>query len=91
MIVLGKILGIPKPFGPKVNGRCALDAEMCSLMEGLGLSCTFIDDFTSYHQDQGESCIDWNRDVMERELGLDDEDINMPILFRRKLANSLEQ
>ncbi|KAI4826726.1 hypothetical protein KUCAC02_030159 [Chaenocephalus aceratus] len=54
MIVLGKNLGIPKPFGPKVNGRCALEVEMCSLMEGLGLSCTFIDDFTSYHKMLGE-------------------------------------
>ncbi|XP_042364965.1 protein-arginine deiminase type-2 isoform X2 [Plectropomus leopardus] len=54
MIVLGKNLGIPKPFGPKVNGRCALEAEMCSLMEGLGLSCTFIDDFASYHKLLGE-------------------------------------
>ncbi|XP_077387121.1 protein-arginine deiminase type-2 isoform X2 [Festucalex cinctus] len=54
MIVLGKNLGIPKPFGPKVNGRCALEAEMCSLMEGLGLTCTFIDDFASYHCLLGE-------------------------------------
>uniref|UniRef100_A0A667WQQ6 Protein-arginine deiminase n=1 Tax=Myripristis murdjan TaxID=586833 RepID=A0A667WQQ6_9TELE len=54
MIVLGKNLGIPKPFGPKVNGRCALEAEMCSLMEALGLSCTFIDDFSSYHKLLGE-------------------------------------
>ncbi|KAJ4927388.1 hypothetical protein JOQ06_015119, partial [Pogonophryne albipinna] len=54
MIVLGKNLGIPKPFGPKVNGRCALEVEMCSLMEGLGLSCTFIDDFASYHIKLGE-------------------------------------
>ncbi|XP_022617089.1 protein-arginine deiminase type-2 isoform X1 [Seriola dumerili] len=54
MIVLGKNLGIPKPFGPKVNGRCALEAEMCSLMEGLGLKCTFIDDFASYHKLLGE-------------------------------------
>ncbi|XP_018539401.1 protein-arginine deiminase type-2 isoform X2 [Lates calcarifer] len=54
MIVLGKNLGIPKPFGPKVNGRCALEAEMCSLMEGLGLSCMFIDDFASYHKLLGE-------------------------------------
>ncbi|XP_071759947.1 protein-arginine deiminase type-2 isoform X1 [Centroberyx gerrardi] len=54
MIVLGKNLGIPKPFGPKVNGRCALEAEMCSLMNGLGLSCTFIDDFASYHMLLGE-------------------------------------
>nr|XP_046238966.1 protein-arginine deiminase type-2 isoform X2 [Scatophagus argus] len=54
MIVLGNNLGIPKPFGPRVNGRCALEAEMCSLMEGLGLSCTFIDDFASYHKLLGE-------------------------------------
>ncbi|XP_037622787.1 protein-arginine deiminase type-2 [Sebastes umbrosus] len=54
MIVLGKNLGIPKPFGPKVNGRCTLEAEMCSLMEGLGLNCTFIDDFASYHKLLGE-------------------------------------
>ncbi|XP_076598521.1 protein-arginine deiminase type-2 isoform X2 [Chaetodon auriga] len=54
MIVLGKNLGIPKPFGPKVNGLCALEAEVRSLMEGLGLSCTFIDDFASYHKLLGE-------------------------------------
>ncbi|XP_070758688.1 protein-arginine deiminase type-2 isoform X2 [Enoplosus armatus] len=54
MIVLGKNLGIPKPFGPKLNGRCALEAEMCSLMEGLDLSCTFINDFASYHKLLGE-------------------------------------
>uniref|UniRef100_A0A8C6LNW7 protein-arginine deiminase n=1 Tax=Nothobranchius furzeri TaxID=105023 RepID=A0A8C6LNW7_NOTFU len=54
MIVLGKNLGIPKPFGPRVNGRCALEAEMCSLMEALGLKCTFIDDFASYHKMMGE-------------------------------------
>ncbi|XP_068450723.1 protein-arginine deiminase type-2 isoform X2 [Clinocottus analis] len=54
MIVLGKNLGIPKPFGPKVNGRCALEAEMCALLEGLGLSCTFINDFASYHKLLGE-------------------------------------
>ncbi|CAB1314863.1 unnamed protein product [Coregonus sp. 'balchen'] len=54
MIVLGKNLGIPKPFGPKVDGRCALEAEMTSLMGGLGLSCTYIDDFASYHKRQGE-------------------------------------
>uniref|UniRef100_A0A674C459 protein-arginine deiminase n=1 Tax=Salmo trutta TaxID=8032 RepID=A0A674C459_SALTR len=54
MIVLGKNLGIPKPFGPKVDGRCALEAEMTSLMGGLGLSCTYIDDFASYHKLLGE-------------------------------------
>ncbi|KAM6928059.1 protein-arginine deiminase type-2 [Xenentodon cancila] len=54
MIVLGKNLGIPKPFGPKVNGQCALEAEMRSLMGALGLKCTFIDDFASYHKLLGE-------------------------------------
>ncbi|XP_029947285.1 protein-arginine deiminase type-2 [Salarias fasciatus] len=54
MLVLGKNLGIPKPFGPKVNGRCAIEAEVCSLLEPLGLSCTFIDNFASYHQLLGE-------------------------------------
>ncbi|CAL8353222.1 unnamed protein product [Gadus morhua 'NCC'] len=54
MIVLGKELGIPKPFGPKVDGRCALEAEMTSLMEALGLNCTYIDNFASYHKLLGE-------------------------------------
>ncbi|MBN3317180.1 PADI2 deiminase, partial [Atractosteus spatula] len=54
MIVLGKNVGIPKPYGPKVGGRCALEAEVCSLLKGLGLNCTFIDDFASYHKLLGE-------------------------------------
>ncbi|XP_037345915.2 protein-arginine deiminase type-2 [Pungitius pungitius] len=54
MIVLGRELGIPKPFGPRVNGLCALEAEMLSLMGGLGLNCTFIDDFAAYHKLLGE-------------------------------------
>ncbi|KAM6981186.1 protein-arginine deiminase type-2 [Aplochiton taeniatus] len=54
MIVLGKNLGVPKPFGPQVDGHCAIEKEMCSLMEGLGLHCTFIDDFASYHKLLGE-------------------------------------
>lgn len=30
-----------------------------------------------------QSCIDWNRDVLKKELGLDDEDIiDLPILFK---------
>lgn len=29
-----------------------------------------------------QSCVDWNRDVLKRELGLDDDDIiDLPILF----------
>ncbi|KAI7807654.1 protein-arginine deiminase type-2 isoform X1 [Triplophysa rosa] len=54
MLVLGNQLGVPKPFGPQVKGRCALEAEMCSLMEPLGLRCTFIDDFAPYHKLLGE-------------------------------------
>lgn len=54
MIVLGDQLGIPKPFGPQVKGVCALEKEMCSLMEPLGLKCTFIDDFAPYHKLLGE-------------------------------------
>ncbi|XP_064161284.1 protein-arginine deiminase type-2 isoform X1 [Anguilla rostrata] len=54
MIVLGKNLGVPKPFGPQVNGQCALEAEMSALMGRLGLTCFFIDDFTSYHMKLGE-------------------------------------
>lgn len=30
-----------------------------------------------------QNCIDWNRDVLKRELGLEDEDIiDLPILFK---------
>ncbi|XP_045404548.1 protein-arginine deiminase type-4 isoform X1 [Lemur catta] len=54
MLVLGKYLGIPKPFGPIVNGRCCLEEKVRSLLEPLGLHCTFIDDFTPYHMLHGE-------------------------------------
>ncbi|XP_059547072.1 protein-arginine deiminase type-4 isoform X2 [Myotis daubentonii] len=54
MLVLGKYLGIPKPFGPVINGRCCLEEKVRSLLEPLGLHCTFIDDFTPYHLQHGE-------------------------------------
>lgn len=54
MVVLGKHLGIPKPFGPIVNGRCCLEEKVRSLLEPLGFHCTFIDDYLSYHQLLGE-------------------------------------
>lgn len=54
MIVLGKYLGIPKPFGPLINGECALEAVVRSALEPLGLDCTFVNDFTSYHKRHGE-------------------------------------
>ncbi|KAG8506611.1 Protein-arginine deiminase type-6 [Galemys pyrenaicus] len=54
MLVLGKHLGIPKPFGPIINGRCCLEEKVRSLLEPLGLRCTFIDDFHAYHVQHGE-------------------------------------
>ncbi|XP_023491423.1 protein-arginine deiminase type-1 isoform X2 [Equus przewalskii] len=54
MVVLGQHLGIPKPFGPVINGRCCLEEKVRSLLEPLGLHCTFIDDYLSYHKLLGE-------------------------------------
>nr|XP_032607998.2 protein-arginine deiminase type-1 isoform X2 [Taeniopygia guttata] len=54
MLVLGRHLGIPKPFGPVVGGRCCLEQRVRELLEPLGLSCTFIDDFFSYHVLSGD-------------------------------------
>ncbi|XP_028609795.1 protein-arginine deiminase type-1 [Grammomys surdaster] len=54
MVVLGKYLGIPKPFGPIIDGRCCLEEKVRSLLEPLGLRCVFIDDFLFYHQLLGE-------------------------------------
>uniref|UniRef100_A0A8D0W9L6 Protein-arginine deiminase n=1 Tax=Sus scrofa TaxID=9823 RepID=A0A8D0W9L6_PIG len=54
MVVLGKYLGIPKPFGPIINGRCCLEEKVRSLLEPLGLRCVFIDDYLSYHELLGE-------------------------------------
>ncbi|XP_025780960.1 protein-arginine deiminase type-1-like [Puma concolor] len=54
MVVLGKHLGIPKPFGPIIDGRCCLEEKVRSLLEPLGLRCIFIDDYLSYHELLGE-------------------------------------
>ncbi|XP_041062981.1 protein-arginine deiminase type-2-like isoform X1 [Carcharodon carcharias] len=54
MIVLGKYLGIPKPFGPLINGKCPLESAVRSALEPLGLECNFIDDFAAYHLLIGE-------------------------------------
>ncbi|XP_070260298.1 protein-arginine deiminase type-1 [Myotis yumanensis] len=54
MVVLGKYLGIPKPYGPIINGRCCLEEKVRSLLEPLGLHCIFIDDYLSYHKLLGE-------------------------------------
>ncbi|XP_077168465.1 protein-arginine deiminase type-2-like [Paroedura picta] len=54
MIVLYRDLGIPKPFGPIIEGECCLEQYVCSLLDPLGLACTFIDDISSYHKHLGE-------------------------------------
>ncbi|XP_072887915.1 protein-arginine deiminase type-2 [Hemitrygon akajei] len=54
IIVIGKFVGIPKPFGPLINGKCPLESAVRSALEPLGLDCTFIDDFTIYHVQLGE-------------------------------------
>ncbi|XP_042687515.1 protein-arginine deiminase type-1-like isoform X1 [Centrocercus urophasianus] len=54
MLVLGRHLGIPKPFGPLVDGQCCLEERVRALLQPLGLSCTFINDFFSYHKLAGE-------------------------------------
>nr|XP_009680904.1 PREDICTED: protein-arginine deiminase type-2 [Struthio camelus australis] len=54
MIVLSQDLGIPKPFGPIVEGECCLEQHVRSLLEPLGLTCSFIDDISSYHKNLGE-------------------------------------
>ncbi|XP_019367483.1 PREDICTED: protein-arginine deiminase type-3-like [Gavialis gangeticus] len=54
MIVLGKDLGIPKPFGPIINGQCCLEEKVRSQLEPLGLTCTFVNDYFTYHKWHGE-------------------------------------
>ncbi|KFP75158.1 Protein-arginine deiminase type-1, partial [Acanthisitta chloris] len=54
MLVLGRHLGIPKPFGPMVGGQCCLEERVRALLEPLGLTCTFIDDYFSYHVLSGD-------------------------------------
>uniref|UniRef100_A0A8C5MTH1 Peptidyl arginine deiminase 2 n=1 Tax=Leptobrachium leishanense TaxID=445787 RepID=A0A8C5MTH1_9ANUR len=54
MIVLGKHLGIPKPYGPIIKETCCLEDYIISLLKPLEFSCTFIDDVVSYHKKLGE-------------------------------------
>ncbi|XP_029801757.1 protein-arginine deiminase type-6 [Suricata suricatta] len=56
MVVIGKSLGIPKPFGPQIKGTCCLEKKICQLLEPLGLKCTFIEDFDCYLTDVGDFC-----------------------------------
>ncbi|RMC22919.1 hypothetical protein DUI87_00076 [Hirundo rustica rustica] len=54
MIVLGRDLGIPKPFGPVAGGECCLERRIRALLEPLGLCCRFLEDVSSYHGSLGE-------------------------------------
>ncbi|XP_014670183.1 PREDICTED: protein-arginine deiminase type-2-like isoform X2 [Priapulus caudatus] len=54
MLVLGKNLAIPKPFGPVIDGECAFERYVRSALEPLGLSCYFLDDWYTYHLQGGE-------------------------------------
>ncbi|XP_018430274.1 PREDICTED: protein-arginine deiminase type-2-like [Nanorana parkeri] len=54
MIVLGKILGIPKPYGPVIKETCCLEDYVIDQLKPLELSCSFIDDVVSYHKQLGE-------------------------------------
>lgn len=56
MIVMGKNLGIPKPFGPQIKGTCCLEEKICQMLEPLGFKCTFIDDFDCYLTEIGDFC-----------------------------------
>ncbi|KAG8569877.1 hypothetical protein GDO81_014575 [Engystomops pustulosus] len=54
MIVLGKKLGIPKPYGPVIKETCCLEDYVIQQLKPLELRCTFIDDVVSYHKRLGE-------------------------------------
>ncbi|KAM8927888.1 protein-arginine deiminase type-1-like [Pelodytes ibericus] len=54
MLVLGKYLAIPKPFGPLINSKCCLEEKVESLLKPLGLNCVFINDFDTYHVNYGD-------------------------------------
>ncbi|XP_037010684.2 protein-arginine deiminase type-6 [Artibeus jamaicensis] len=56
LIVMGKNLGIPKPFGPQIMGTCCLEEKICQLLEPLGFQCTFISDFDCYMTEIGDFC-----------------------------------
>uniref|UniRef100_A0A8C3NXV7 protein-arginine deiminase n=1 Tax=Cyanoderma ruficeps TaxID=181631 RepID=A0A8C3NXV7_9PASS len=54
MMVLARVLGIPKPFGPVAGGECCLERRIRALLEPLGLCCRFLEDVSSYHGSLGE-------------------------------------
>ena len=64
MLVLGRHLGIPKPFGPLVDGQCCLEERVRALLQPLGLCpmwffwFAFTEYFirTSYHGKRHHCC-----------------------------------
>ncbi|MBD2451828.1 protein-arginine deiminase [Nostoc sp. FACHB-152] len=54
MIVLNQHLGIPKPFGPKIDNQCQFEVYVKEVLEPLGLVCHFIDDWEPYFLGRGE-------------------------------------
>lgn len=54
MIVLNQHLGIPKPFGPKIDNQCQFEAYVKGVLEPLGKECHFIDDWEPYFLGRGE-------------------------------------
>jgi protein-arginine deiminase len=54
LLVLGKTIVIPKPFGPEPSGTCILEEEIRRLMRPIGLDCLFVDTWYSYHILSGE-------------------------------------
>ncbi|XP_007491688.2 protein-arginine deiminase type-4-like [Monodelphis domestica] len=58
MIVLGTYLGIPKPFGPIINGVCCVEKRVQNLLEPLGLRCHFLGEFFG-HQEEWRDAYYW--------------------------------
>ena len=48
MIVVGKHLGIGKPYGPIIDGICQFEKYIKSVLEPLGLTCHFLEDWNAY-------------------------------------------
>jgi protein-arginine deiminase len=53
MIVVGKHLGIGKPYGPVIGGICQFERYIKSVLEPLGLICHFLDDWNAYFLNMG--------------------------------------
>ncbi|KAJ1144212.1 hypothetical protein NDU88_010514 [Pleurodeles waltl] len=87
MLVLGSHLGIPKPFGPIIDGKCCLEEEVRSLLEPLGLHCTFMDDYLSYHQHDGN--VHCGTNVLRRAFSFKWWNMDVPALSRRDTLSAL--